>query len=660
MRKFVLLLLMIYVTVLGVSAAPVMEQIANPSAVTTEQGSAASDAGQAAQQTVETPVATPVHTVAPTLISRTPTPTPASEQSAEVESVTATAAPVATAAPAPVAPAAPAPAAVATTPAVTVEGETAEAEAVPTPEPQPYLGKADVSILFTTDIHGNFQRNEETGALGYSGINAIARSVPNCILVDGGDYLSSGQFVSEGSVDAILSLMNATGYHVAGIGETDLAHGVAVVRDVKARAAFHMLSTNVTTGLDRIPVLGDNIVIEMQGIKVGFFSLLNPDLRLSTGLQDLSDVYLEDASKMAQASVNALKQKGADVIIALSHMGNQSSSSVDQIAAFVSGIDYILDGHDHVEESGRFIGDTMIINSGEGGKQLIQLDLEFGAGKQITSFSTTQWFFEGTKNLPLDENLVALENSIVAQQNEFLKECVAVSKVDIGYTDDILFRSHPLGNFIADAYREKTKATVALVDAGSIATGISKGDITKANILSILPKNHTIQTKKVTPKILKTALESGLSGITVLEDGTVDPVSATDKFPHLSGIHVQVNLSNEPGKRVVKMTLDNGVTLNLSDDRTSLIVASNSGILSGQNDYGIFEMQPVLEEYDSEGQALLEYLNYTEEYPEYQAERMELTDNQESYTMLLLTIAVVFAFVVMILILIIKLMARVA
>ncbi|MBO5409233.1 MAG: 5'-nucleotidase C-terminal domain-containing protein [Clostridia bacterium] len=624
MKKIVLLILMVYVMMLGVSAEPVQpvenapiaveQEAAAPSNPVPQQPATAAPVVQQETAPVTVPAATPVPAVK--------APAPVAQQ------------PVATA---PVA-----------------------GEPTPTPQPLPYLGSADVSILFTTDIHGNFQRDEKTGVLGYSGINAIARSVPNSILVDGGDYLSSGQFVSEDSVNSILSLMNATGYHVAGIGETDLAHGVAVLKDVKDRAAFHMLSSNVTTGLDRTPLLGDTIILDVQGIRVGFFSLLNPELRLSASLQELTDVYLEDASKMAQASVNSLKQQGADVIIAVSHMGNQSGSGIDQIAAFVSGIDYIFDGHDHVEETGRFIGDTMIINPGAGGTQLVQLDLHFGPGKEITGFSTTQWFYEATKSLAMDPALVALEESIVAQQNEFLKESVAVSRVDIDYTDDILFRSHPLGNFIADAYREKTKATVALVDAGSIAVGIPTGDITKASILAILPKNHSIQTKKITPKILKTALESGLSGITLLEDGMVDPASATEKFPQISGVRVQVNLNNEPGKRVVKMTLDNGVSLNLNDDRTSLIIASNTGILSGLNDYGIFEMQPVLEEYDSEGQALLEYLNYTGEYSEYQSSRIELTDNQESYTMLLLTIAVVFAFVVMILILIIKLMARVS
>lgn len=547
----------------------------------------------------------------------------------------------------------------------TAPAATPVAGAVPTPTvtppaPQEYNGNATISILFTSDIHGNFRRDVKTGTLGYSGIKAIASSIPNCILVDGGDYLSTNQFMVGDGLNSILELMNLTGYHVVGIGEADLENGVDVLRDIKSRAAFHMLSTNVTTSADRTPILESTKIIEIAGVKVGFFSLLNPELRLSASLQDLNNVYLEDASKTAQTSVNKLKEQGADVIVAISHMGNQGSSGVDQIAAFVSGIDFIFDGHDHKEESGRFIGDTLIVNPGYGGKQLIQLEIKFGGGKQITGLSTTQWFYEATEKLVFNEEIVALENNIIAQQNEFLNESVAESKVEIPYTEDMRYQSTPLGNFIADAYREKTKASVALIDAGSIAKGIPKGSITKADILAVLPQNDTIQTKKITPKNLKMALESGLSSLKTKEDGSVDPSSALDKFPHISGLYIDVNLNNEPGKRVVKMQMENGVNLNLVDDRTTLTIASNSMLLSGQNEYGIFEMQPVLEEYGTEGEALLEYLNYSGEYDDYQASRIRLTDNQESYTMLILTIAVVFAFLIMALILIIKLMTRVS
>lgn len=540
---------------------------------------------------------------------------------------------------------------------------TASPSPTPSPEPQvsqPYSGSAYITILHTSDIHGNIQRSKEKGTLGYSGIAAIQKSLPESILVDGGDYLTSELFMAQNTADDVLSLMNTVGYHLAAIGESDLRNGVSVLQDIQKNAAFHMLSSNITAGTERKPLLASTKILETKGIKLGFFSILNPELRLASGLEEMTDIYLEDASKTAQNCVNSLKAEGADVIIALTHMGTTGSTSVDQLAAFVTGIDFIFDGHDHQEENGRFIGDTLIMNPGGNGEKLLQLDLKFGANKQLLSFSTTQWSYEATESLPLDETIVNLENSIIQAQSEFLNEGVAVSSVELSYGDDIGYRSTALGNFVADAYREKTKATVALVDAGSIGAGVRGGSVTKADILAILPKNHGIQTKKITPKELKTALESAVSGIKLKEDGTIDPESATEKFPQISGFQLSVNLKNEPGDRVVRIKLDNGVSLNLNDDRNTFTIASNSGVLAGGNDYDIFALSPLYEEYGAEGQALLEYLNYSDEYPEHSAERVVMTNQQKNYTGLILNILVSVLAVVVMLIVVIKMMTKVA
>lgn len=538
-----------------------------------------------------------------------------------------------------------------------------EPSASPTPPPvesQPYSGSANITILHTADIHGNFQQSKENGTLGYSGIAAIQRSLPGSILVDSGDYLTSNLFQAQDTVDDVLSLMNAVGYHVAGVGEADLLNGAGVLRDVQSRAAFHMLSTNITTGTDRTALLGNTKIIEVQGIKLGFFSILSPELRLTSGLEEMTDIYLEDASKTAQTSVNELKSQGADIIIALSHIGNQGSTTVDQLAAFVSGIDFILDGHDHQEENGRFIGDTMILNPGANGKKLLQLDLKFGGNKSLLSFSITQWTYAAVENLPMDHAIVELENQILEEQSAFLNESVAISRVEIPYSDDIGYQSHPLGNFIADAYRQKTMAHVALIDTGSIAAGIPGGSITKADILSILPDNNSIQTKKVTPKALKTAIESGLSGISLKEDGTIDPQSASGKFPQISGLTVAVNLKNDPGERVIRMKLDNGISLNLNDDRSTVTVVSNSDVMSGQNDYDIFAMYSQEEEFGSEGQALLDYLNTSGEYSEYTEARIQMTNQQKSYMGIIVTMFLVLILIVMVLVIVIKIMTRVS
>ena len=260
----------------------------------------------------------------------------------------------------------------------------------------------------------------------------------------------------------------------------------------------------------------------------------------------------------------------------------------------------------------------------------------------------------------MDEAIVYLENSIIEAQTEFLDEAVAISKVELPYPEDIGYRSVPLGNFIADSYLKKTTATIAMVEAGSIAAGIPGGSVTKAHILSILPDSRVLQEKKVTPKALKTALESAVSTLKLKDDGTIDPDSATDSFPQIAGFRVDVNLKNEPGERVMKIKLDNGVTLNLTDDRTTITLVSNSRLLSGENAYDVFDSYPVEAEYVSEGQALLDYINATEEYPDYTEARIRMTDQQKSYTGLIVTILLSIVLVVMLMVVIIKMMTRVS
>ncbi len=551
------------------------------------------------------------------------------------------------------------PAAVTSKPAAVAEPATVAATPSPTPT---VIGEngTTVTILFTSDIHGHFQQNATSGTLGYSGIAAIQRSIPGSILVDGGDYLTSNLFTTEETISDVLSLMNAAGYRVAGIGEADLENGIEPLRKVQTEAGFHMLSSNISYAKERMPLLGDTIILDVNGINVGFFSILNPDLRLDASLQNLEDVYLEDAARTAQKCVNKLKAEGADVIIALSHVGNEGNTTIDQVTAFVNGIDFVLDGHDHVEETGRWIGDTLILNPGFNGKQAIELTINFDAYRKITNLSTTQWSYEGILNLPQDEAVVALENEIAHRQSEILGADIARAETTIPYSYSMLYQSDPLGNFVADAYRQKTMATVAMVNAGSIEASIPEGEITKATILAVLPNQYTVQVKNVTPKMLRTALEGCLYHIELREDGTIDPATATTEFPQISGFTVQVNFNNEPGKRVMGIRLDNGVELNLADSYTSISLASSSGVFSGELGFDAFLEREVEEDYGSEGQALLEHLTHTENPEEYSSPRIILTNQQESYTGLIVSILLIITLVVMVLIFIIKLMAKVS
>ncbi len=70
----------------------------------------------------------------------------------------------------------------------------------------------------------------------------------------------------------------------------------------------------------------------------------------------------------ATEQVSELKEKGADVIVAICHIGTNTLSkpnSID-IANKVQGIDLIIDGHSHTKfENGKQVGDTLIVSTGQ-------------------------------------------------------------------------------------------------------------------------------------------------------------------------------------------------------------------------------------------------------------------------------------------------------
>ncbi len=567
----------------------------------------------------------------------------------------ATEAPVATVAPQPTAVPKPTAAPVAPVIPQVPAAPVATEEPTPTPEPTPFpLDGTKVTVLFTSDIHGNFLQNAETGTLGYSGIAAIKRSLPGSVLVDSGDYLTSTMFITEESINEIVTLMSAAGYDIAGIGEADLENGIDLLKKVQANAYFHMLSTNVTLGTTHQPLLDDYEIIEVNGVKLGFFSILSPDLRLSSSLQNVEGIYLEHAGRTAQKTVDALKKEGVDIVIALTHVGSEGDTNADEIAALTDGIDIILDGHDHQAATGRR-GDTVIFNPGANGQQLIQLDITLNNQRKITKYDIVNWTAEALKDLPMDEAIMALEQEIAMKQSEFLSDGVAMTKEAIPYSFALQYQSEPIGNFIADAYRYKTQATIAIVNAGGIESGLPQGEVSKSDIMAALPNQYTVQVKKITPKALKMALEGCFYNIKLLDDGSVDPSSATALFPQISGFTVSVNYQNEPGKRVMEIVLDNGVKLNLNDEYNYLLLASSSGAF---NEYDAFKEIPVEEEFGAEGQALLEYLSRTDEQDDYSEVRVKTTNQKENFTGVIVSLLLVLLLVVMVFVFVIKLITR--
>jgi 5'-nucleotidase len=111
----------------------------------------------------------------------------------------------------------------------------------------------------------------------------------------------------------------------------------------------------------------------------------------------------------------------------------------------------------------------------------------------------------------------------------------------------VRFGESNIGNFIADAYRAALGSDVALVNSGSLRSDATygPGDLTKKDVLSILPFENAIVKVKLTGAHLKRLLENGVSQAGH-EDG---------RFPQISGMMFTYDASRAVGARVTSITV---------------------------------------------------------------------------------------------------------
>ena len=140
----------------------------------------------------------------------------------------------------------------------------------------------------------------------------------------------------------------------------------------------------------------------------------------------------------------------------------------------------------------------------------------------------------------------------------------------------------------------ETKADIALTNGGGIRDSIAKGDITKGDVLQVLPFGNYIVTIEATGQQIIDALNHGL-------------VVGAGSFTHFAGMEVKVKeVKNEDITRyeVVSITID-GKEI---DKNSKYTVATNDFLAVGGDDYTMLSECKLLNEFSSLDEALIKYI----------------------------------------------------
>lgn len=484
-----------------------------------------------------------------------------------------------------------------------------------------------ITIFHTNDMHGRlvsgFNSSKVLTQIGADYVKSIKKSVPGSLLIDAGDATQGLPFANISKGADVIKLMNAAGYDGMTFGNHEFDFGKEAALENAKNANFPVVSAN--TMKDGKPLLeginghnGKDFIKEVDGVKVGFYGITTEETAYKTNPKNIEGVKFESPVETSKIEVKKLKEEGADVIVGVMHIGNDTSSdpTSEKIAEQVDGIDVLIDGHSHSLEN-TVVNKTLIVQTEAHSVKVGKVEIEVENGKVTNKKAEMLKAAEVPASYTADKDVTAQAEEILKSQQAIFAKVVGRTKTSLwggtvnGKSVGRMVETN-LGNLIADSMiygaESQIKGTeyeklpiVSLENGGGIRETIPEGYITRGQVISVLPFGNILSLKVVTPDVLYKVLENGVSKIDKVDPETGVISGADGRFAQIGGMRFEYDYRNEAantdpkgelkeGKRVTKVVLLNkdgrdGKELKREDKATKIVLASNDFEVAGGDGY---------------------------------------------------------------------------
>ncbi|WP_444505865.1 metallophosphoesterase [Cytobacillus kochii] len=287
-------------------------------------------------------------------------------------------------------------------------------------------------ILQTTDMHGHMMdENDEGESVSDFGLVRTATLIKsernenkNVLLFDTGDILEGNAFADYifqtrlmhlGQTHPVIHVMNTLRYDAMTLGNHEFNYGIGFLTESLRDVTFPIVSSNIYNEdmtkniFDDVSYMNPYVILDRtlvdangdeRAIKIGVIGFLTPIVA------DWNSNYFKQKLKMrtitetANQYIPQMKAKGADIIIALAHVGvnadkglaEQEGNSVNELKS-IENIDVILFGHSHnifPEKPNEWLQSQttpLIVQAGHWGNHLGRIELEL-------TYDGEQWIIE--------------------------------------------------------------------------------------------------------------------------------------------------------------------------------------------------------------------------------------------------------------------------
>jgi len=492
------------------------------------------------------------------------------------------------------------------------------------PSSQTAAKRVHITVLGTTDLHGNIlpvdYYTDKPDNRGLAKVATLIKRVrkenENVVLIDSGDTIQGTPLAyyhnkkNNQPPDPMMLAMSALGYDAMAVGNHEYNFGLKVLEKARSEAKFPWLSANTynkgTTKTHYQPY----IVKEIAGVRVGILGLTTPGVPTWENAPNYAGLEFHQPLLEAKKWVPVLRGKErADVVVIAMHMGIEEDLRTGElnpgqvlnenqavaIAKQVPGVDLIFMGHTHRDTPSVLVNGALLTQANHWGRHLARADIyleKVGPRWRI--------YARAARTIPVDDKVVA-DEEIAKLAEPYNRETQAWLSRDIGNSGRELkatesrFRDTAILDLIQRVQMDVGKADVSMAAVFNPEARIDKGAVSVRDIAGLYVYENTLVVLEVTGQQLKDALEHSAKYFLPYQAGKtpaelIDPKIPAYNFDIAEGVTYTLNISKPHGQRIENLEFEGKP---LTPDR-KLRLATNNYRVNGGGGYTMYKGAPVV------------------------------------------------------------------
>ncbi|MBU4348912.1 5'-nucleotidase C-terminal domain-containing protein [bacterium] len=440
-----------------------------------------------------------------------------------------------------------------------------------------FAAEKEIVILSINDFHGALApAGKNVG--GVKLVDALktekAKNPEGTIIVSAGDNYQGSAMSNLLYGEPVSAVFKEMGIELSAVGNHEFDWGVDRISKWAEDGGFTFVCTNIYDIRTNEPVdwAEPFVIIEKEGVKVGFVGLATPETAYKTLKANVVNYEFRDPVEVITEWVPKVKDAGADIIIALTHLGSfqDKEGNITGEAADlceIDGVDAVISGHTHQRVSG-LVNNKPLVQAYYSGRSFAKLTFTFDENDRLVSAEPfLDNLYDRADTLKDDANMLVVYKKYEDELNPVLGKVLGRTTVDLDH--DRYAGPSLLGEWSCDIMKDKVGVQIAMTNGGGLRVPVPAGEITAGILYEVMPFDNTLYTMKLSGADVKANIEHGIMN---------DDIG----WIQISGVRVTYNPNAEAGNRITSMVLEDGTTVEMDKYYT---VVTNDFMFTGGDNY---------------------------------------------------------------------------